>query len=143
MKRNIFDSVFLNTSFRYIAPFILMHGVYVLFHGEYSPGGGFQAGGLLGIAVVLDRLIETRNAALYMSGKLAVVLAGIGAFIFIFTGILTMLFDGNFLEYAALPLAVSDVEKHIIGIMTIEVGVTLCVMATIIVIFDALTRRKD
>ena len=143
MKNNIFDSVILNTSFRYIAPFILMHGVYVLFHGEYSPGGGFQAGGLFGIAVVLDRLIETRNAALHISGKLAVVLAGIGTFIFISTGMLAMLFDGNFLEYVALPFAVADVEKHIIGIMVIEVGVAICVMATIIIFFDALTRRKD
>ena len=140
---NIFDSIILSTAFRYIAPFILVYGVYVLLHGEYSPGGGFQAGGLFGIAVVLDRFTQTRNRSLNMPDKLAVVLAGVGTFIFLFTGVLTMIFGGNYLEYVTLPIAVSEAERHVLGITAIEVGVAVCVMATIIVIFDALSKSKE
>ena len=143
MKDDQFESIILTTSVRYLKPFILLYGVYVLMHGEYSPGGGFQAGGLLGIVVVLDRLVQARNAVLFVSGSVAVILAGIGTFIFAFVGIATMLFDGNFLEYSFLPFSVSEPQRHALGILGIELGVAVCVMATIIVIFDALTRGKE
>ena len=142
-SKSAFDSIILNTAFRYIAPFVLVYGVYVLFHGEYSPGGGFQAGGLFGIAVVLDRFIKMQSPALNMPDKLAVILAGIGTFIFLITGVITMIFGGKYLEYVYLPIAVSEAERHVLGITYIEVGVAVCVMATIIVIFDALTRSKE
>lgn len=138
-----FDSVILTTSVRCLTPFILVYGVYVLFHGEYSPGGGFQAGALFGIAVVLDRLVQARNATLFIQSSLAVVLAGIGTFVYVFVGIVTLLFKGNFLEYVTLPFAIHEAERHALGILGIEIGVTICVMATIIIIFDALTRGKE
>lgn len=138
-----FGSIILNTAYRYFIPFILIYGVYVLMHGEYSPGGGFQAGALLGIAVVLDRLVQGDKAILNISGGAAVVLAGIGTFIYAFIGVLTMWFGGNFLEYGVVPLAMKESERHALGILGIEIGVTICVMATIIVIFHALTRREE
>ena len=49
---------------------------------------------------------------------------------------------GNFLEYGVFPLMIPAAEKHAWGIDGIGVGVTLCVMATIIAILDALARRK-
>ena len=129
--------------FRYITPFILMYGVYILFHGEFVPGGAFQAGGIFGIAVVLDHLVQERNTTLFIPVKPALILAGIGTFFFIFVGILSMLNAGNFLEYSALPFAVSDELKHSIGIVGIEIGIAICVAATIIVIFDVLYRGKE
>lgn len=138
-----FESIILTTSVRCLTPFILIYGVYVLFHGEYSPGGGFQAGALFGIAVVLDRLVQGKNAVLFVKGYQAVIMAGVGTFIYALVGILTILFGGNFLEYAALPFSVPEAERHALGILGIEIGVTICVMTTIIIIFDALTRGKE
>jgi len=138
-----FGTIVLGTAFRFLVPFIMVYGMYVLMHGEYSPGGGFQAGALFGIAVVLDRLVQGEEAMLSISGTKAVILAGIGTFIYGFIGVLTVLLNGNFLEYGVFPLDMIEGERHALGILGIEIGVTICVMATIIAIFDALTRREE
>ncbi len=36
-----------------LIPYILLFGFYVQFHGDYGPGGGFQAGVILAAAVIL------------------------------------------------------------------------------------------
>ena len=142
MKRD-FDSIILATMFRYITPFILTYSVYVLFHGEYSPGGAFQAGGLFGMAIVLDRLIQKRDTILFLPTQQAEILAGIGMFLFLLLGILPMLNGGNFLEYSALPFNLPDTVKHTLGVTVIEVGIAVCVAATIMVIFGALHEGKE
>lgn len=80
MNEERFGGIILNTAFRYMIPFTLMYGSYVLFHGEYSPGGGFQAGALFAIGVVLTRLVQEEQAMLNVSGNNALILAGFGAF---------------------------------------------------------------
>ena len=47
MKKS-FGGIVLDSSFRIIIPFTLVYGMYILTHGEYSPGGGDQGGGTLG-----------------------------------------------------------------------------------------------
>jgi len=139
-----FGSIILDTSFRVLVPFTLVYGVYVLVHGEYSPGGGFQAGALLAVGVVLARLIQGRNAGFNIKGTSALILAGIGTFIYGAIGFSTILFGGKFLEYERLPFSVHDpAELHALGMLGIEIGVTICVMATIVGILDALTRGED
>lgn len=138
-----FGSIVLDTAFRLIIPFILLYGVYVLIHGEYSPGGGFQAGALLGIAVVLTRLVQGEKASFDITGNSAVILAGIGTFIYGLIGVVTIFFGGSFLEYGVLPVGDYIPARHTLGILGIEIGVTLCVMATIVAIFDALSKRGD
>lgn len=138
-----FGGIILNTAFRYMVPFILLYGAYVLFHGEYSPGGGFQAGALFAIGIVLTRLVQGEEAKFDLSGNQALILAGFGAFFYGGLGLLSVLLGGNMLEYAFLPFNLSVQELNAMGILGIEIGVTICVMGTIIVIFDALSRRED
>ena len=139
-----FGSVVLNTSFRYMIPFILQYGIYVLVHGEYSPGGGFQAGTLLAIGVILARLVQGEGASFDITGNTALIFAGLGTLIFAGIGVLSLLWGGNVLEYGVFPLEVDKAsELHPIGILGIEVGVTICVAAVIIAIYDALARRDD
>jgi multicomponent Na+:H+ antiporter subunit B len=138
-----FGTIVLDTAFRFIIPFIMVYGVYVLIHGEDSPGGGFQAGALFGIAIVLSRLVHGEEAIVNISGNTALVLAGVGTFIYGFVGILTLLCGGKFLQYGILPLHMPEPARHALGILGIEIGVTICVMATIIAIFDALTGREE
>ena len=135
--------ILLNTAFRYMIPFTLIYGVYVLLHGEYSPGGAFQAGALLAVGVLLSRIIEGEQAIFNISGDTALILAGIGALIFGAIGVVSILAGGNMLQYEYLPVALEPKNLHTLGIVGVEIGVTLCVMATIIAIFDALTRRED
>ncbi|MDK2822326.1 MAG: multicomponent Na+:H+ antiporter subunit [Clostridia bacterium] len=139
-----FGSIILDTSFRVLVPFTLVYGIYVLVHGEYSPGGGFQAGALLAVGVVLARLVQGREPIFNIKGTTALILAGIGTFIYGAIGFSTMIFGGKFLEYGRFPIDLHDpAELHALGMLGIEIGVTICVMATIITIFDALTGGED
>jgi len=98
----------------------------------------------LAVGVVLARLIQGENAIFNMKGNTAIILAGIGTFIYGAIGLTTIIFGGNFLEYEKLPINVHYTpELHALGMLGIEIGVTICVMATIIGIFDALTRGED
>ena len=56
--RKPFGGIVLDSAFRLVVPFTIIYGVYVLTHGEFSPGGGFQAGALLAVGIVLARLVQ-------------------------------------------------------------------------------------
>ncbi|MGB6136203.1 MAG: DUF4040 domain-containing protein, partial [Shewanella sp.] len=49
---------------RLLIPFIVLFGLYVQFHGEYGPGGGFQAGAIIATGVILYALLEGESEAL-------------------------------------------------------------------------------
>ena len=68
------ESIIIQTAFRYAIPLIFLYAIYVLTHGEYSPGGGFQAGALLAMVVVLSRLVEGDKAQINISGNKAFIL---------------------------------------------------------------------
>ena len=141
-----FGGIVLDSSFRIIIPFTLVYGMYILTHGEYSPGGGFQAGALLAVGIVLVRLIQGADKKSFnVPGPIAVVCAGVGTFIYAATGWLTLVTgEGNFLNYTNLPVPMHEVaELHALGILMIEIGVTICVMMTIIDIMDAIIARLD
>ena len=138
------DSIIIRTAFRYAMPLIFVYSIYVFTHGEYSPGSGFQSGGFLAMVVVLSRLVEGEKATVNITGNQAFILAGLGAFMFAFAGWLSVFFGGKFLEYDAwIPFDISMRSKHEWGILFIETGITICVMATIIVIYDAITRKGE
>ena len=143
MMKTGFNSIVLDTAFRVLVPFTIVYGVYVLVFGEYSPGGGFQAGALLAAGVLLSKLIQGDKAAFNIRGSKALIFAGIGTFIYTAVGLITMLFGGRFLEYEFLPLFLHEAaEFHVWGILAIEVGVTMCVMTTIIAIFSVLVGEE-
>ncbi|MBR4020711.1 MAG: hypothetical protein IKI99_05305 [Firmicutes bacterium] len=128
-----------------IVPFILLYAVYVLFHGEVSLGGGFQAGALIALGYILYAMvagIAIKN--IKVTQHLAICMAAVGVMIYALTGVLPMLNGGKFLEYGKLPFggAVTS-ELHATGILMIEVGVTICVAATIIAILEAVLERKS
>lgn len=123
-------------------PLILIYAMYVLFHGETSLGGGFQAGALIALAYIIDVLVIPERKDLFLLPKRnSVALAGVGTFIYALTGILTLVGGGMFLEYGKLPFGISFAEKHSMGILMIETGVTICVMATIVTILNAIMER--
>ena len=40
-----------------LIPYILLFGLYVQFHGDFGPGGGFQAGVIIASALILYGLV--------------------------------------------------------------------------------------
>ena len=147
-QRGSYSSGILDASFRIIMPIVMIYAIYVLFHGELSLGGGFQAGALLACAYMMDRIspsFESRMGEIKEENMLIV--AGLGTFLYAFTGILPMFFGGNFLEYAKLPFGAlvhgGVAGLHAAGILMIESGVTVCVMAVIMTILEVVLERTD
>ena len=120
-----------------IIPAVLLYALYVQFHGDYGPGGGFQAGVIFAAAVVLYALVHgRRKAQRIFSPKIMRVLVSLGLLLYAGVGVATMLLGGNFLDYNVL-LHDPQHAQHL-GIFLIELGVGITVAAVMIMIFYAL-----
>lgn len=128
-----------------VIPIILVYAIYVLFHGEVSLGGGFQAGALLAMAFIIYTMFaDFKKNSIRMTQHLTVCIAAVGVLIYGITGMLPLFFGGNFLEYDKLPFNEAHVSSlHGLGIFMIETGVTIGVMATIITILSAVLERNS
>ena len=141
-----FDSPIVLLGSRLLSPFIMMFGFYVIFHGHYSPGGGFQGGALLAASVILIRLSAGKVvSSLQLKDFMTTPLAAVGVLIYFLTGIVAILSGGYFLDYGALPFP-GDMEPALLryyGVLVIEVGIGVAVMAVLVMIYDNLTQGED
>jgi len=128
---------------RLLVPFIVLFGLYVQFHGEYGPGGGFQAGALISAGLILYALVEGEKEALRaIPLSVLVGMIAFGAFLFGAVGVVGMLFGGNFLDYSV--LLSNPVAGQHLGIMLVELGVGITVTGVLLTIFHTIAaRRKD
>lgn len=127
-----------------VVPIVLIYAIYVLFHGEVSLGGGFQAGALIAMAYILYAVVAgIQVKSIQVTQYFSVCCGAIGVAIYALTGLLPLFFGGKFLEYDKLPFPVHQAELHSIGILLIETGVTVCVASTIITILEAVLERKN
>ena len=127
--------IIIKTACRMIVPFCQIFALYVIAHGHHSPGGGFQGGVILGASVILFAISHTLRATFgRISEKTAVLLCGLGVFIYAGTGVLCMIFGANFLDYSALShlLPLGPVAARSFGILMVEIGVGISVMAVMI-----------
>jgi multicomponent Na+:H+ antiporter subunit B len=137
------DSPIVTTFARLTIPLAQLFSLYVLVHGHYSPGGGFQAGVILGATYILLALALGREALERRVNEPALLAAAaLGVLLFVGTGVAGMLGDGAFLDYAALPLGATPARARYLGILLVEVGVGLAVAATIVVLFARLADRR-
>ena len=125
---------------RMLIPFIVLFGLYVQFHGEYSPGGGFQAGAIIAAAIILYAILEGEVRALQVLPRgLLTGLMACGALLYGIIGLLGMLLGGNFLDYSVLS---SDLVKgQQLGLLLIEAGVGITVTGVLLSIFHAFAAR--
>jgi multicomponent Na+:H+ antiporter subunit B len=126
---------------RIASPFIMLYALYVIFHGHYSPGGGFQGGTMLAAAVLLIRLSAgSEIAQLQFKRGLGTIMGSIGVLIYFGTGFLAMVLGGTFLNYKYLAkiLPVSEVMARFWGILFVEIGVGIAVMGLLVAIYDDL-----
>jgi multicomponent Na+:H+ antiporter subunit B len=125
---------------RLLIPFIFLFGLYVQFHGDYGPGGGFQAGAIVAAAVILYALLEGEAQALRAIPMhvLKWLVAG-GALLYGSVGVVAMLMGGNFLDYSA--LADDPIVGQHVGIILIELGVGITVTGVMLSIFHAFAAR--
>ncbi len=117
-----------------LVPLILLFALYVQFHGDYSPGGGFQAGVIFAAGVILYALIfGVHVARRIVPPTVARVLMACGVLIFAGTGVVALLLGGNFLDYSV--LAHDPAHGQHLGILIVELGVGITVAATMINLF--------
>ncbi len=123
-----------------LIPLILLYGLYVQFHGEYSPGGGFQAGVIFAVAFILYALVYGLEAAYkIMSPVVLRYMMVIGVLIYGGTGVLCLILGGNYLDYGVL----NDYPKHgqHIGIILVELGVGVTVASVMMTLFFTFSGR--
>ena len=123
-----------------LIPFILLFALYVQFHGDFGPGGGFQAGVILAAAVIFYTLVfglaDARNIA--PDWVVETLLAG-GVLLYGGVGVAGILLGGNFLDYFV--LAADSVYGQQRGIFWVEAGVGMTVCGVMLKIFYMFTGR--
>ncbi len=118
-----------------LIPFILLFALYVQFHGDFGPGGGFQAGVILAAAVIFYGLIfGLADARKLVPEPLVESMMAIGVLIYAGVGVAGLLLGGNYLDYFVLD-AHSTVHGQHRGIFWVEVGVAVTVSGVMLKIF--------
>jgi multicomponent Na+:H+ antiporter subunit B len=138
------ESVVVGTFVRLILPLAQVFALYVLAHGHYSPGGGFQAGVILAASYILLALALGRSTFdRYVNERICLAIAASGVMLYLLTGLASLPAGGDFLDYARLPLPVTPVRARYLGILLIETGVAAGVAATLLLVFCRLAARED
>jgi multicomponent Na+:H+ antiporter subunit B len=129
----------IKTGCRLMIPFLQLFALYVIAHGHYSPGGGFQGGVILGASIIVLAIShDLRTAVERMREKVVAILCAVGVLIYAGTGTLCLLLGLNFLDYSALAsvLHVDPIAARSHGILMVEIGVGIAVMTTMIWIYN-------
>lgn len=125
-----------------MVPFILLFALYVQMHGDYGPGGGFQAGVIFATGVIVYTIVfGIRRAveALPMAAVMAMVCCGL--ILYAGTGFAAMALGGEYLNYSALDSA-DPVHGQHVGIIVIELGVGITVAGVLTAVFLVFAERR-
>jgi multicomponent Na+:H+ antiporter subunit B len=123
-----------------LIPFIMLFALYVQLHGDYGPGGGFQAGVIFAAAIILYAIIFGLDVARrVMPLALIRVMIAAGVLIYAGVGVASLLMGGSFLDYSA--LAHDPVHGQHLGILLVELGVGITVAAVMIAVFFVFAGR--
>ena len=121
-------------------PFIMLYALYVQFHGDFGPGGGFQAGVIFGAAFILYALIFGLDNALKVAPmNVIITFISVGLLLFAGVGVAALLYGGQYLDYGV--LAGDFVSGQHLGILLVELGVGITVAAVMIAIFFTFADR--
>ncbi len=129
-----------------VIPYIILFAFYVQFHGDFGPGGGFQAGVIFAASMILYSLVFGLSAARRVISPVAIeFLIALGVLVYAGTGIVTMVCGGNFLEFEKLNhhfLPGFLPHGQHLGIFLVEAGVGITVAAVMIAVFYAFAGRE-
>lgn len=121
-------------------PFILMFALYVQWHADYGPGGGFQAGVIAAAGIILYAIIFGTSAAERVVPRwVAEAMIPVGVLIFAAVGVWSLVMGANYLDYDALfhwpatPYQAKHGQHW--GVYLVEIGVLTCVTGTMVTIF--------
>lgn len=123
-----------------LIPFILVFALYVQFHGDFGPGGGFQAGVISAAAIIFFSLIYGIDAARKVVPDWVVeTLLASGVLLYVAVGFMGIVLGGNFLDYFVLDR--DSVHGQERGIFWVELGVAITVSGVMLKIFYMFASR--
>lgn len=136
------DDLVLRVVGKILIPFILLFAIYVQFHGDFGPGGGFQAGAIFATGIVFYALVfGLHKARKIIPDSVVEKMLAAGVLLYIGVGIAGWLLGGNFLDYFVLD---SDpIHGQHRGIFWIELGVALTVCGVMLKIFYMFASRLN
>jgi multicomponent Na+:H+ antiporter subunit B len=125
-----------------LIPFILLYAFYVQFHGDYGPGGGFQAGVIFASAIFLYAMLFGMSTARRVINQSFIqLLAAIGVLLYGSVGVVSLLNGKSFLDYSA--LSADPIAGQHLGILLIELGVGVTVASVMVIIFFSFAGRRE
>lgn len=136
--KNRYEDVTIETICRLLIPPIQLFALYVIAHGHYSPGGGFQGGCILAASFILMFVAYDINSVKQrMAEKANTVMCSIGVLIYAGIGAVCLILGANFLDYGILHtiLPAYPAKARALGTLGIEVGVGIAVMSVMVSIF--------
>ncbi len=123
-----------------LIPLIMLFGLYVQFHGDFGPGGGFQAGVIFSAAIILYALVFGLDLAeKIIPRSILHILASLGVLLYAGVGIASLMLGGNYLEYGL--FGETQVAGQHLGILLVEVGVGITVASVMLILFFAFAGR--
>ena len=135
------DDLIVRVVAKILIPFILLFAVYVQFHGDYGPGGGFQAGVIAAAGVVFYGLIFGLDDAKRVAPDwLVETMVAAGVLLYASVGVAGMILGGNYLDYFVLGATPVDGQHR--GIFWVEVGVGVTVCGVMLKIFYMFADRQ-
>lgn len=140
--RQMTHQIVLRVAVKLFTPLILLFALYVQFHGDYGPGGGFQAGVIFGAGIILYGLVFGLDSARHVvmqRYRILRMLVALGLLLYGAVGIVTMFLGGEYLNYSV--LAEDSTHGQHLGILLVEFGVGLTVAAVMIAMFLAFAGR--
>jgi multicomponent Na+:H+ antiporter subunit B len=134
------DDLVLRVAAKLFIPFILLFALYVQFHGDFGPGGGFQAGVIIAAAMIFYAVIFGLPTARAVAPDwLVETMVAAGVLIYAGVGVAGMLLGGNYLDYFVLGATPVDGQHR--GIFWVEVGVAVTVSGVMLKIFYMFAAR--
>ncbi len=125
---------------KFIIPLIILFALYVQFHGDFGPGGGFQAGVIFSAAIILYALVFGLDAAeKIIPERVLHILASVGVVLYAGVGIGSLFFGGNYLDYSV--LGSTQVAGQHLGILLVELGVGITVSTVMLIIYFTFAGR--
>ena len=137
------ESVIVQALGYFIIPMVQIFGLYVLFFGQYGPGGGFVGGVILGTGMILSVLIFGHDASQSQIIKKVLHCDGVGMLIYAGVGGLCMIGGGEFLNYANLEIpGLETASRRSLGIVLTQIGVAVDVAVTVVSIVFSLSAEE-
>lgn len=136
------DDLVLRVVGKILIPFILLFAIYVQFHGDFGPGGGFQAGVIFATGIVFYALIfGLHKARKIVSDSIVEKMLAAGVLLYTGVGIAGWLLGGNFLDFFVLdPDPIHGQHR---GIFWVELGVAITVCGVMLKIFYMFASRLN